>query len=194
MAAELLIQDVAGSSLDQIRFFITASFSPADAATNWTIGTPTDVVLTLDAIANGAGRQSTKVDLGAVRAEEYALFGCVDFTGETPTVGLTVDYYWAPSTHATNANGNVAGNSGVDADSPGGALGGITQFEFVRQCIFIGSLVVHDGGSVQNGFVGILRPPSRWGQLIVENNSGDVFEDNDVEMHQVLNPLVPESQ
>lgn len=178
----------------QIRFFVTGSFSPADAATNWTIGTPTDVVLTLSAVANGAGRQSAKVDLGATRAAAYELLGCVDFTGETPTAGNTVDYYWAPSTSTTQANGNVAGNSGADGAAPDGALGSITLTEFVKQCIYIGSLVVHDGAVVQNGFVGILRPSGRYGQLVVVNNSGDTFEADDVEMHQVLNPIVDELQ
>jgi hypothetical protein len=47
---------------------------------------------------------------------------------------------------------------------------------------------------VQNGFVGILRPPGRYGQLIVVNESDDAFEADDVEMHQVLNPIVDEAQ
>jgi hypothetical protein len=193
MANELLIQDVAGSSLTQIRFFVTGSFSPADAATNWTIGTPTDVVLTLSAIAAAAARQSTKVDLGAVRAEEYDVFGCVDFTGETPASG-SIDYYWAPSTHGTQANGNVAGNSGADGACPDGALGTITLAEFLNWCQPIGSLRVHDGACVQNGFVGTFAPAARYGQLIVVNNSADAFEADDVEMHQVLNPVVRELQ
>lgn len=175
----------------QFRFFVTGSFSPVDPATDWTIGTPTDTgVLTLAAVADGAGRQSTKVDLGANRAEAYACFGCVDFTGETPTIGEVIEYYWLPSTHATQANGNVAGNSGADADAPGGALGTILLAEFKKQAIFIGNLIIHDGAVVQNGFVGILFPPSRYGQLLVINESGDVFEADDVEMHQVLNPIV----
>lgn len=189
MANEIL--DKSGT---QIRFFVTGSFSPADNGTNWTDGTPTDVVLTLSAVANGAGRQSTKVDLGATRAPRYALLGCVDFTGETPTIGNTVDYYWAPSTSSTTGNGNVAGNSGSDGAAPDGALGSITLAEFVKQCIYIGSLVVHDGASVQNGYVGELAPPTRYGQLIVVNNSGDAFEADDVEMHQVLVPIIPEVQ
>lgn len=178
----------------QIRFFVTGSFLPADDGTNFTIGTPTDVVLTLSALANAAGRQSTKVDLGATRAARYEVLGCVDFTGETPTAGGTIDYYWAPSTSGTAANGNVAGNSGVDGAAPDGALGSITLAEFLKQCIFIGSLVVHDGASVQNGFVGTFSPPGRYGQLIVVNNSGDAFEADDVEMHQVMNPIVDEVQ
>jgi len=190
MAAEILVK-----TATQIRFFVTGSFSPVDPATNWTIGTPTDVVLTLSAVANGAGRQSNKVDLGTLRAPAYAVLGCVDFTGETPTIGLTVDYYWAPSTSATVANGNVAGNSGVDGAAPDGALGSITLAEFVKACgIPIGSLVVHDGAVVQNGFIGIFSPPTQWGQLVVVNSSGDAFEADDVEMHQVMNPVIPESQ
>ena len=173
----------------QIRFFVTGSFSPVDAATNWTISTPTDVVLTLSAVADGAGRQSAKVDLGENRAAEYEVLGCVDFTGETPTAAATVDYYWAPSTSTTAASGNVAGNSGGDGAAPDGALGTITLAEFLRQCIFIGQLVVHDGAVVQNGYVGRFSPPGRYGQLIVVNESGDAFEADDVEMHQVMNPI-----
>ena len=91
---------------------------------------------------------------------------------------------------ATAGNGNVAGNSGADAAAPGGALGSITLDEFVQQCIKIGSLVVHDGAVVQNGHVGILVPPTRYGQIIVYNNSGDAFEADNVEMAVWLTPLV----
>jgi hypothetical protein len=140
------------------------------------------VALTLSGVANGSGRQSAKADLGATRAPLYALYGC------------TVDYYWAPSTSGTTATGNVAGNNGTDAAAPGGALGSITLAEFLKWCVPIGSLVVHDGAVVQNGFVGYLRPAFRYGQLIVVNNSGDVFETDDVEAHQVLLPVIPEVQ
>jgi hypothetical protein len=197
MANEILIQDVAGSSLSTICFGVDASLNPADDGTNWTddIGTDTcDVVLTLAGVAAAGARQSAKADLGAVRAPAYALFGCVDFTGETPAVGGSIDYYWAPSTDSTAANGNVAGNSGGDGDCPAGALGSITLAEFLKLCQWIGSLIVHDGASVQNGFVGAFQPPTRYGQLIVVNNSSDAFENDDVEMHQVLSPIVHEVQ
>jgi len=90
--------------------------------------------------------------------------------------------------------GNVAGNSGGDAACPDGALGAITLAEFLNQCLFIGSLITHDGACVQNGLVGVFSPPSRYGQLIVVNKSGDAFEADDVEMHQVMNPIVDEIQ
>lgn len=189
MANEVLVKQ--GT---QIRFFVTGTFSPVDAGTNWTVGTPTDVVLTLSAVADGAGRQSDKVDLGAVRAKNYSVFGTVDFTGETPAAIGQVDYYWAPSGITTQGSGNVAGNSGADAAAPGGALGTITLTEFIAQCQFIGSLQTHDGAVVQNGYVGIFSPSQRFGQMIVVNNSGDAFEADDVEAHTVMNPLIDEIQ
>jgi len=175
----------------QIRFFVTASFSPADSGTNFTQGTPTDVALTLASVADGAGRQSAKADLGANRHALYEVLGCVDFTGESPTSGDTVDYYWLPSTSSTAAVGNVAGNSGSDAAAPNGTVpSGLTVAEFAAMGIYIGSLVVSDDAAVQNGYVGAFSPPTRYGQLLVVNNSGDAFEADDVEMHQIMNPVV----
>jgi hypothetical protein len=175
----------------QIRFFVTGSFSPADAGTNMTQGTPTDVALTLASLADGTGRQSAKVDLGANRHEIYEVFGCVDYTGETPSSGNMVEYYWLPSTSSTAGNGNIAGNSGSDAAAPDGTTpAGLTLAEFKDMGQFIGTLTVSDDAAVQNGYVGTVSPPTRYGQLLVINNGGDAFEADDVEMHQVMNPIV----
>ena len=187
MANEVLVKDGTG-----IVFGVSGSFSPADAGTQWAAAI-TDV-LTLASLADAAARQSDKVDLGATRAERYAVYGCVDFTGETPDADCRVVYYWAPSTSGTQATGNVAGNSGADAAAPGGALGSITLAEFLKQCIRIGELSTHDGAVVQNGFVGWFSPPTRYGQLIVQNLSGDAFEADDVEAHQLVLPVVDEVQ
>lgn len=190
MANEVLVKQ--GT---QVRFFITGSFSPADAGTNFSVGTPTDVAITLAGVANAAARQSLKVDLGATRAARYSVFGCVDFTGETPTSGKLVEYYWAPSASVTTATGNIAGNSGADADAVDGpTTTGITIAEFVAQCQWIGSLVCTDDATVQVGYVGSFSPAERFGQLIVKNESGDAFEADDVEMHTVMNPIVDEVQ
>lgn len=187
--------EIKAKSGTQIRFFVSGSFSPADNGTNWTQGTPTDVALTLASVVIGAGRQSAKADLGSTWGRVHHLFGCVDYTGESPTSGATVDYYWAPSTSSTAGEGNVAGNSGSDAAAPNGAVpSGITLAEFLRQCIRIGSLDLSDDGSVQAGYVGSFEPPTRWGQLVVVNNGGDVFEADDVEAHQVLSPVIDEIQ
>jgi len=197
MAAEILIQDAAGSSLSPIVFGANASLNPADDATNLTddVGTDTvDVECGLSAVADGSAVQSAKADLGAVRAPYYNVMASIDWTGETPTDGDVVEFYWAPSTNSTAANGNVAGNSGGDAACPDGALNSITLAEFVKLCVFIGNLPAHADGGVQTGFVGTFSPPTRYGQLIVKNESGDAFEADEVESHVVLIPLVYESQ
>ena len=189
MANEVLVK-----TRTQIRFS-GSGFSPADSGTNYTIGTPTVATLSLSAVADGAGRQSAKADLGAVRAPRSAMQATVDFTGETPTAGERIDFYWAPSTGGTTGNGNVAGNSGNDAAAPVGALGSIALAEFIRQCLYIGSLTVHAGASMQNGYVGTFSPPERYGQMIVVNESGAAaFEANNVEAHVVINPIVDEIQ
>lgn len=196
MVNEILIQDVAGSILEEIIFYITGSFSPVDSGTDWTGGgTPIEAVLTLSGVVDGAGRQSDKVDLGTLRAESYDLYGCVDFTGETPGAG-SIDYYWMPSSSLTAANGNVAGSSGVDGDAPDGALGSITLAEFLLLlgATYIGSMPTHNGAVVQNGYIGRFSPPERYGQLLVVNNGGGDFEADDVEMHQVMKPYVREIQ
>lgn len=179
----------------QLRFFVTGSFVPVDAGTNFTGAATTDVALTLSAVVDASGRQSLKVDLGATRAAQYSVYGVVDFTGETPTAGQSVDYYWAPSASATQATGNIAGNSGADAalvDGP--TTTGITVGEFIAQCQWIGSLIVTDDATVQAGYVGTFSPMERYGQMIVVNSSGDAFEADDVEMHTVMNPLIDEVQ
>ncbi len=176
----------------RIIFGADASLDPADDATNLTddIGTDTvDVEMGMSGIADGAGVQSAKGDLGAVRAISYALMASIDFTGETPDDGGAVEFYWAPSTDDTAANGNVAGNSGGDAACPDGALNSITLAEFVKLCIYIGSMNTHADGGVQTGFVGMLYPPTRYGQLIVKNESGDAFEADEVESHAALIPI-----
>ncbi len=195
-ANEVLEQDVAGSSLEQIVFNVTGSYSPADSATDWTMGgTPINGAMTLSGLASGSSWQSIKIDIGALRARRYRIFGCVDFTGEASHVtGETVDYYWAASTSSTTANGNTAGGSGTDAAAATGALGSITEAEFLNQCVWIGSLVIHDGGSVQTGYVGVFSPATRYGQLIIHNNTSDAFEADNVEHCQVMNPVVDEIQ
>ena len=179
----------------QLRFCVTADLVPADDATNLTISGQTDVALTLSGVVSGAARQSAKANLGATRASRFEVLGSFDFTGETPSATGHVALYWAPSTSATAANGNVAGNSGLDAACPDGALGSITLAEFLKQCQYIGELPTHDGAVVQNGLVNpSFSPSSRYGQLIVVNNAGDDFEALNTQMAVWFNPIIDEAQ
>ena len=174
----------------QIAFYISGTFNPADDGTNEKIGAPTEVVFTMSALADAAGRQSTKVDLGAKRARVYEVKASVDFTDEVPDASGSFDVYWLPSSSSVEAEGNVGGNSGVDGAAPAGALGGITLAEFITLgAIQIGSLITHNGAVVQNGLVGYLALPSRYGQLLGVNNCGDAFEADNVEMGVFFNPL-----
>lgn len=196
MTREVIVKEAGGPTI--VSFNITGTYSPADAGTNWLSGTTADTNVAFgwgaSPPADAAGWQSAKADLGANRARRYAVYGCLDFTGETPGATGHTAYYWAPSTSSTAANGNVAGNSGGNAAAPDGALGSITIAEFVRQCQYIGQLPTHDGASVQNGFVGVFEPCSRYGQLVIVNNSGDAYEADDVEHCQLFLPLTDEIQ
>lgn len=178
----------------EIVFGAAATWNPADNGTNMSSGDAITDEMGMSGIADGAGVQSIKIDLGTTRARRYSVDAAFDFTGETPTAGASVDLYWAPSPSGTQANGNVGGNSGADAACPDGALGSITLTEFIRQCQPIGSLVVHDGAVVQNGHVGVFSPAQRYGQMIVVNNAGDAFEADEVEHHIVMTPIVDEVQ
>jgi len=196
-ANEILVQDVAGSSLSPIVFGVDTELDPADDGTNLTddIGTDTvDVEIDLDAIADTETRQSAKADLGATRALYYNVLASIDFTGETPTDGDAVEFYWAPSTASAAGNGNIDGNSGTDADVPSGVVSGVDDDEFLKHCIFIGNLTCNADGGVVTGYVGRFSPPTRYGQLVVKNESGDAFEADAVESHVVFMPLVNELQ
>jgi len=178
-----------------LAFGVSGSFVPVDSGTSWLADVAASdyswTALTLSALADAAGRQSAKADLGLVRPREWDLFGCVNYTGETPTAGKTIDYYWASSFSGTAGNANLFGNSGGDAACPGGAIGTLTLAEFLDGCQFIGSLVTSDDAAVQNQQVnksGPWIPTSRFGQLIVVNNGGDAFEADDVEHHQIAVP------
>lgn len=178
----------------EIVFGVTASFAPADDATNMATSDAITDVFTLASLADTAGRQSDKVDLGAVRAAQYAVYAAIDLTDETPVQDTTFDFYWLPSTSATQANGNIAGNSGADAAAPGGALGSLTLGDFKRLGQFIGVLQIHDGAVVQNGLIGVFSPDERWGQMLVINESGDLVEADDVENHVVMKPIEDDIQ
>lgn len=152
----------------------------------------TDVQLDLTSLADTAGRESAKVDLGAARAALYSVMASFEFAA-TPTVGDLVELYWAPSPDATAANGNVQNIDGVDAAAPSG-IG--TLAELVQLCQLIGVFSVSDDitGAVQTGYIGIFSPAERHGILVVKNESGAAFHSDAVESHIVFSPIEAEIQ
>lgn len=162
------------------------------AKTSLEQGTPTDVQIDLTSVADTAGRESAKVDLGATRAAEYSVMASMEFAA-TPVTGELVELYWAPSPDATAANGNPMNIDGADAAAPSG-IG--TLAELVDVCQFIGAFVCTNDPTtaVQTGYVGKFSPAERYGILIVKNESGAAFHSDAVETHIVFNPIVDEVQ
>ena len=182
----LVVQEAA-----QVQF--SGTLSIADSGTDFTRASPTPITATctMSGLANDNGRQSAKVDLGANRYSDYEVLASLEM-GSTPTNGTKVEFYWAPSTSGTAANGNTMGNSGSDAAAPNGAVpSGLSLDQFIAACDYIGSLTVANiATSVQSGFVGVFSPSSRYGQLVVVNRTGAAFVANNDEHHVVFNPLV----
>lgn len=179
----------------QWRFCVTASFSPAAAGTNFTIGSPTDVALTLAALASAAGRQSAKTDLGATMAPRYAVYCAVNYTGETPSATGRITLYWMPSASTTAGTGNIGGTNGTDAAAPAGGLGSITLAELQLMAQYIGDLMTHDGAAVQNGLVNpAFSPTSRYGQILLVNNGGDSFHNSNTDSAVWLTEILDEVQ
>lgn len=179
----------------QICFRNTTDFSPT-AANDLRIGSPTLGELKLSVsgtgLANGSYRQSTKVDLGDPRAARYKVRAALEFAA-TPTAGNVVDLYWAPSGSGTAGTANAGGTSGADGAYTGYSSNADAA---IKQLDFIGSFVctTQTGGTVQVGEVGVFEPTERYGSIVVRNSSGAAMWTDSVEIHIVLDPLVPEMQ
>ncbi len=162
------------------------------AKTSLEQGTPTDVQIDLTSLADTAGRESVKVDLGATRASRYSVMASFEFAA-TPVTGDFVELYWAPSPDATAANGNPMNIDGADAAAPSG-IG--TLAELVAVCQFIGVFTCTNDPTtaVQTALIGTFSPAERYGILIVKNESGAAFHSDAVETHIVFDPIVTEVQ
>ena len=152
----------------------------------------TDVQIDLTGLAAAAGRESAKFDFGAIRARKYSILGTLEFA-TAPVTGEVVDFYLAPTSNSTAANGNVMSIDGVDAAAPSGFS---TLKELTDACKWIGSFVCSADATttVQNASCGVFSPPERYGILIVVNNTSDAIHSDAVECNIVFNPIVDEIQ
>jgi len=146
----------------------------------------------LTSLADGAARQGAKADLGATRAERYAVTLCIEMA-VAPVSGAAIDLYWAASLHATAATMNPGGCSGVDAAYTGTA--GDSMDDSLNQLIPIGSLyLTADATTLLQAMTFSLFPPHRYGMPVVDNNGGQAMHSDAVECFVALTPLVPEIQ
>jgi len=171
----------------QILFNVAANYNPVTALNDIEAGTPTDVALDLTSIAVAEARASTKVDLTANRAAAYAVTAAIEWA-TAPAAGNTVDLYWAPSAVSTAGTGNPGNVSGTDADYTGTPA---TLAEGLAHLIFIGSLILTVDANIQVATVGVFSPPTRYGMMVMHNNSADVTGD-DVETAIAMDPIIDE--
>ncbi len=186
---QVLIKDAADATPKQISFATHASYVPTGG--NFIeVGTPTDVELSLLDVVDGAAVQSTKADLGAVRAARYVVTCCLEFQITAPTTETLVEFYWSASGQATAANGNPGYATGADGAYTGTPA---TLVEGIAQLQFIGSLSVTTDLEFQIADIGVFSPKHRYGSLIVKNETGQPLCDTDIiESAVVLTPIVPD--
>ena len=164
-------------------------FSPTN---DLQVGTPTEVQMSFVGVADTEARQSDKVDLGATRASTYEMMASLEFA-TAPTVGDSVDFYWAPSSSSVSGTANPGGVDGVDSDYTG-YNSDMTSAS--KQLDYMGSAILVTGVTpvVQVSYCGVFSPSNRYGTLVARNVSGSDIHSDDVECHIVLNPIVDEVQ
>ena len=192
MANKILLDEQDGTPV-QICFRDVTDFAPT-AANDLRVGTPTYGQLLLEGVTNTSYRQSTKVDLGAIRAPAYAVRGAFEIAA-TPVAGETIAVYWAPSSSATAGTGNAGAVSGSDSAYTGYSSNADAS---VRQLEYVGVFVVTAQATPTIQVIeciGRLYPGERYGSLVVKNDSDATFFATDsAEFHIVLDPIYEEVQ
>ncbi len=184
---QVLIKDAAAATPKQISFATHATYVPT---TNQVIeiGTPTEVEMSFLNLADTAAVQSTKADLGAVRASRYVVTCCLEYQVAAPTTGTLVEFYWAASGQSGAAVGNPGYATGADGAYTGTPA---TLAEGIAQLALIGVLIVSADLEFQIADVGVFSPTHRHGSLIVKNETGQTIADTDIiESAVVLTPIV----
>lgn len=190
MALPDSILHVVGTN-QSFRFRDSTDFSPS-ANSVITEGTPTDVQIDCTSLADAAARQSAKVDLGANRAPGFFVRAAIEFAA-TPSDGEYVEFRWAPSSSATAAVGNPGAVSGSDGAYTGYNSNLGTSKD---QLLYIGRMIVTANATttVQIAEVGYFRPPTRYGSLVIINESGAAFHSDMAEFAVVFQPDLPQIQ
>ena len=191
MANKILLDEQNGTP-KQICFRDVTDFGPA-AANDLRVGTPTLVQLDMTSVADAAYRQSTKVDLGAVRAPAYAVRAALEFAAGV-VAGEIMDFWWAPSGSATAGTANAGGVSGADGAYTGyssNAAASVRQLEHIG----VGVVTAQATTTVQIiEVIGRLYPSERYGSLVILNDSGAAMHSAMAETHIVFDPIFEQVQ
>jgi len=172
---------------------ILADVTDHSPSANNNLGSRT-VQIDLTGLASGAARQSAKFDFGAVRADLWYAYACLEFlAAEVPAAGESLPFYIAPSPALGAAVANPGGVTGSDSAYTGTA--GSTLAESLLQLDHLGTFKVLDDVGVQISPIGVYSPLMRYGSLIVFNNTANGDLDSDaVQMSVLLSPTPLEVQ
>lgn len=142
----------------------------------------------LTSVADTEAREGAKADLGEKRAAGFTVYAGIEMA-VAPASKTLVEFYWAESPSATPGNANPGGTSGVDGDYTGTA--GDSLADSVAPLYYIGALVMTADATavVQYGRVGALGLVSRYGSIVVKNETGQAFMTDAVEMFVALVPI-----
>jgi hypothetical protein len=195
MANKQLITPMDGTPLQIVLADNVGDFGP-EAANDLRVTTDgsqeRDGQLTIGALSDGAYAQSSKFDLGENWAECYRVRTSLVFDS-APTADEVVKLWFGGSQSSTPANGNPAGQSGVD-----GAYTGYSSnpAEAVKQLFgpLLHICTVQAHPTVQIVDVGLWYPKERHNMLVVGNFSDANFHADDADQHIVLDPVVREQQ
>ncbi len=168
-------------------------FVGGTSGTSIEVATALDVQLDTTDVADTAGRQSAQADLGATRARRYLVSAALEMA-DTPTTGEVVEFYWCASNQSVAGDGNPGYCTGVDGAYAGGVA---TLAEGLAQLIRIGVMRMSADATTTVQVAVIhkdFRPPTRYGSLVVVNESGAAFHSDAVETHIVMDPIVDEVQ
>lgn len=164
-----------------------STYNPAD--TNNDLGASITDDIDMVGLTTGQAREGVKIDFGANRATSYHVRMAMEFA--TDPTG-TMDLYWSSSQSATAAVGNTGQATGADADYAG--YDTLTLDEALKHMVFIGALVCglnNTADGVQIGNVNTSwSPPTRYGVLIVHNNTNVTLHSDSVEMAVAFDPIL----
>jgi hypothetical protein len=166
-------------------------FNPLAVNTLYT-GSPLTVELGTAGLADGAAKQSEKIDLGYLvetNAPLYNVVACLEFAA-TPTAGEKVEFYWAPSPTLSTGYGNPGGVSGLDSTYTGDSS---NLAAAIKQLQHIGNFICTDvetSEDVQKGYIGTFRPKERYGSLSIKTESGENCHSADDQNHILFEPIV----
>ena len=151
-----------------------------------------NVQFDLTALANTEARQGAKFDFGATRAPRYNVMASfeVDFA---PASGTTISLYLAPSIEVTAGDSNPGGVSGVDGAYTGTA--GDSIADSLKQLDFIGDVIcTADADPVMQTQSFVYAPHTRWGSVVVLNESGQALVGDATHHFIIFEPIVDEVQ